>query len=134
VTDLDLDALERVVADAKAQNFGSLAFSMDTKVIDAVIQRLREAEVERDHMLETAAGEIAAKWHVQFQPIQAELELARKRIVQLERVRDAVPQLLQLVSESHRDGPWFAEPKQPLDAHAIIVEVVSALAAVEEKK
>ncbi len=43
---VDLDALERIVERAKAEDFGSLAFSMDTKVIAALIRRVREAEAD----------------------------------------------------------------------------------------
>ncbi len=40
----DLENLERVVEKARAESFGSLAFSMDTVMIDTLIRRVRTLE------------------------------------------------------------------------------------------
>lgn len=48
---LNLDRLEEIVQEAKAKSLGSLAFSMDTVVIDGLILRIRELENDNGALL-----------------------------------------------------------------------------------
>ena len=132
--ELDLDALERKLRAPDDFDFDQVDVA---GLMLALIQRLREAE-QREQLNNALIG-------VQRERIAALEDGLRKaeapatvtitgytneRIAALERVREAAPALLQLVSESHPDGPWFSEPKQSLDPQAVIVEMVRALAAV----
>lgn len=125
---IDLDALEQAVEEAKARSLGSLAFSMDTVVIDALIDRLKKAEAElrleqADRMLADAQlADLTARLREvedRLQEKQDELDVAygshgpgvdrwfsaldkaTARLASLERVREAAQELADAVRENH---------------------------------
>jgi 2',3'-cyclic-nucleotide 2'-phosphodiesterase (5'-nucleotidase family) len=105
VSDINLDALERRIAD---ENEVGNSFALDNGEADALIQRLREAEAELAHR--------TLGWHADTETIKRQAS----RIAQLQQVCVAAQVILAYLGD-------VDDPAPPL------VALRAALAAVEQK-